>query len=232
MEHPRISVIIPALNEAAEIARTLAAARASRDVELLVVDGVSEDDTLDVARREGAKVLKARRGRAAQMNAGARAASGDVLLFLHADTRLPRDFDRAVRESMRRSDVVAGAFRLTIDAGGSSLRLIEAVANWRARKLQMPYGDQAIFTSASRFRAIGGYPELPFMEDFEMVRKLRRLGRIIVLPDSVLTSARRWRRVGAWRATWINQIAVAAYLAGVSPERLGAWYRRGKLRPW
>ena len=228
----RISIIIPTFNEADEIGRAVASARQARGVEVLVVDGASTDGTIEIAGRLGARILQAERGRASQMNAGAQAARGDVLLFLHADTRLPSGFEKAVQTFMAQRRIVAGAFRLVIDAPSAALRLIAAAANWRARRLQMPYGDQAIFLSSELFRNLGGYADLPFMEDFEFVRRLRRHGRIELLSHAVLTSARRWRRVGTWRATLINQLAIAAYFAGVSPSRIGSWYRRGKLLPW
>ena len=228
----RISIIIPSFNEADEIGHAVASALQGRGVEVLVVDGASTDGTIEVARREGARVLQAERGRASQMNAGAQAARGDVLLFLHADTRLPSGFEEPVRASMAGRQVVAGAFRLVIDAPSAALRLIAAGANWRARRLQMPYGDQAIFLSSELFRSLGGYADLPFMEDFEFVRRLRRHGRIELLAEAVRTSPRRWRQVGTWRTTLINQLAIAAYLAGASPARIAGWYRRGKLFPF
>ncbi len=230
--HRRISVIIPTFNEADEIDRAVASALQPRGVEVLVVDGASTDGTIEIARRLGGRILQAERGRAAQMNAGAQAARGDVLLFLHADTRLPSGFEEAVQALMAERRIAAGAFRLVIDAPSAALRLIAAAANWRARRLQMPYGDQAIFLSSELFRSLGGYADLPFMEDFEFVRRLRRHGRIEVLSEPVLTSARRWRQVGTWRTTLINQLAIAAYFAGVSPSRIGSWYCRGKLSPF
>ncbi len=187
----QLSVIIPTLNEAEEIERTLDSLRRAAGVETLVVDGCSTDGTAEIARRAGVEVVDAPRGRASQMNAGARAATGEFLLFLHADTRLPEGFDRPVKELLATGRFVAGAFRLRIDGPSRSLRLIESVANWRSTRLQMPYGDQAIFLRADLFHAVGGYGDLPFMEDFELVRRLRRLGRIGVLRESVVTSARR-----------------------------------------
>jgi rSAM/selenodomain-associated transferase 2 len=230
--HRCLSIIIPTCNEADEIGRAVASAQQAPDVEVLVVDGASTDRTIEIARRLGARILQAERGRACQMNAGAQAARGDVLLFLHADTRLPSGFEQTVQTLMAEPRVVAGAFRLVIDAPSAALRLIAAAANWRARRLQMPYGDQAIFLRSELFRNLGGYADLPFMEDFEFVRRLRRQGRIEVLSAPVLTSARRWQQVGTWRTTLINQLAIAAYAAGVSPWRIGSWYRRGKLLPF
>ena len=160
---------------------------------------------------------------------------GDLDLFVlnghvypEAD-RAGTDTSYAQSDQLFRGDrgrFVAGAFRLRIVGPSRSLRLIESVANWRSTRLQMPYGDQAIFLRADLFHAVGGYGDLPFMEDFELVRRLRRLGRIGVLRESVVTSARRWHDVGAWRTTAINQVTIAAYFLGVSPARLGRWYRR------
>jgi rSAM/selenodomain-associated transferase 2 len=164
------------------------------------------------------------------MNAGAALAIGDVLLFLHADTRPPQDFDIHVREVLARPGVSAGAFRLGIDAPGGRLRFIEAVANIRSRFLGMPYGDQALFMAAEVFAAIGGYPDQPIMEDFELVRRLQRRGGIAIAPKAVATSPRRWLNVGVSKTWLINQSIVVAYLIGISPVRLAEWYRREKGR--
>lgn len=224
----RLSVIIPALNEAAQLGDTLAALRDADDVEVIVVDGGSRDETCEVAAGAGARVLAAPRGRARQMNIGAAAATGELLLFLHADTHLPAGFERAVREAAAREGFVAGAFRLEIEGAGPSLRWVARMANLRSRWLRLPYGDQAIFLRRELFRVLGGFPEMPLMEDFELMRRLRRLGTIVLLPLAVQTSSRRWRKLGVWRTTLINQAIVLAYLLGVSPSRLAEWYRRRK----
>ena len=164
------------------------------------------------------------------MNAGARASRGDILLFLHADTRLPPGFEHHVREVLDRPDTVAGAFRLGIDGSLKGLRVIEWLANVRSVCMGMPYGDQAIFIEAARFVRAGGFPEIPIMEDFAFMRRLRREGRIGIAPVSVATSARRYNELGFWRATWINQLMIIGYLMGVSPERLARWYRSGVRR--
>jgi rSAM/selenodomain-associated transferase 2 len=162
------------------------------------------------------------------MNAGAQVASGAILLFLHADTRLPGRFGDAVRGVLDQRQVVAGAFRLRIDGPGRALRLIEWGANFRSRYFQMPYGDQALFLAAETFRAIGGFPHSPIMDDFELVRRLRRIGRIAILPYPATTSARRWQALGPWRATWINQKVIAGHYLGVPPDRLAQWFRAGR----
>jgi rSAM/selenodomain-associated transferase 2 len=162
------------------------------------------------------------------MNVGAAAAGGDLLLFLHADTRLPAGFEAQVRQMLARPRVAAGAFRLRIDGSLRGLRTIEAVANLRSRLLQMPYGDQALFMRRSLFWDLGAFPPIPIMEDFEMVRRLKRRGRIALAPGCAETSARRWLRLGAVKTWLVNQCVIAAYCAGVSPQRLAAWYRGKK----
>jgi hypothetical protein len=224
-----LSVIIPALNEAGLIGRTLAALAQASPAELLVVDGGSTDGTPGIAAAAGARVLHARPPRAIQMNAGAAAAGGAHLVFLHADTHLPPDFGAQVRRTLALPGAAAGAFRLKIEGAGRGLRLIEQVANLRSRILGLPYGDQALFLTREAFWQAGGFPPLAIMEDYEFLRRLRRRGRILLAPGSALTSARRWQQLGILRTWLINQAIIAAYALGVPPERLAAWYRsRGK----
>lgn len=218
-----ISVVIPTLNEAGRIGAVLAPLCDLPGVEVIVADGGSSDGTGDMARRFPVRLLNGLAGRAVQMNAGAAAATGTYLLFLHADTRLPEGFAGHVREVLARPDVAAGAFELRIDAPGHGLRLIERLANWRSRRLGMPYGDQAVFVRTALFREVGGFPSIPVMEDFELMRRLRRRGRVVIAPTAVVTSARRWRANGLLRNTLINQAVIAAYLLGVPPERIARW---------
>lgn len=225
-EKLRLSIIIPALNEEETIGATLDAVRAEHGGELIVVDGKSTDRTADIARSYGATVITSARGRAFQMNAGADAASGDVLLFLHADTLLPRGFGHQVSQVLAGPDVVAGAFRLGIDAPGLIFRLIEKTVQWRSSFLQLPYGDQALFLEADTFRRMGRFPEWPVMEDFELVCRLRQRGRVGIATGLAKTSARRWLDHGTWWTTATNLLCAAAYFLGVSPERIARW-RRG-----
>jgi rSAM/selenodomain-associated transferase 2/rSAM/selenodomain-associated transferase 1 len=222
---PRISIIIPTLNEAANIRATLATTKTASNVEVIVVDGGSSDGTVEVARSMGTEVITSPPGRARQMNAGAARATGAVLLFLHGDTRLPRGFDYHVRKILARPRAVAGAFQLRFDGTLPGLRIIERLVNVRSRRLQFPYGDQAIFLRAHLFRKMGGFPDIPIMEDFELIRRLRRRGRIVIAPVPVLTSARRWKNLGIVRATLINNAIPLAYYLGVSPSRLARWYQ-------
>jgi rSAM/selenodomain-associated transferase 2 len=199
-----------------------------RHIEIIVVDGGSRDQTVDLAGSMGVRVLTSAPSKALQMNTGAAQASGDVLLFLHADTRLPQDFENRILAALARPDISGGAFSLGINSDASGLRFIERAANWRSKFLQMPYGDQALFVTRKRFHEIGGYPEYPIMEDFEFVRKLKKKGKIAILPESVQTSPRRWLKVGILRTWLLNQLIVAAYYLGISPQRLSRWYNRNK----
>jgi hypothetical protein len=221
-----ISIIIPALNEAAHLAATIQSAQSPTTCEVLVIDGGSCDATIAIAEVAGAQVIRTEPGRARQMNAGAKVARGNILLFLHADTRLPRDFDWYVQQALTQEEAVAGAFQLGLDGTQRGLRFIETMANWRSRWWQMPYGDQAIFLRADVFARAGGFPDLPLMEDFELMRRLRKQGRIVLAPVAVVSSARRWLQLGVVKTTAVNQLLIAAYLAGVAPATLVRWYRR------
>jgi rSAM/selenodomain-associated transferase 2/rSAM/selenodomain-associated transferase 1 len=226
----RLSIIIPTLNEANVIEDTITRLPQSAAVEIVVVDGGSSDSTAEMARDLGARVLSAAPSKAEQMNAGAAYARGEVLLFLHADTRLPEHFEKRVITALTRKGVSAGAFTLGIDSEDWGLRLIERVANWRARLLKMPYGDQALFVSRQLFLEIGGYADYPIMEDFELVRRLKKKGQIVILPESVQTSPRRWQNFGVFKTWLLNQIIIGAYFIGIPPRRLAFWYHREKGR--
>lgn len=221
----RITVIIPALNEAATID---AAIRSARDeaAELIVADGGSSDDTATIAATLGARVVRAPAGRGAQLAAGAAVATCDVLLFLHADTRLPAGWSRLVGAVLARPGVAGCAFRLSIDVPGRFLRTIERAVAWRSRVLQLPYGDQAIAVRRETYERVGGIRPLAVMEDFDFVRRLKRCGRIVLLDAAAITSGRRWRQRGAVRTTLVNQLCIAAFLLGVSPDRIAALRER------
>ena len=224
----RLSIIIPTLNEAGSIKGTITQLQKSKEVEIVIVDGGSRDNTVELARLLGARVLLTDASKAVQMNAGAAASVGDVLLFLHADTHLPDNFDAKVMAAVSQNGFCAGAFSLGIGSDARGLRFIERVANWRSRFFQMPYGDQALFVCRDLFNEIGGFPDLPIMEDFELIRRLRRKGKISILPDCVRTSPRRYLNFGIFKTWCLNQFIIAAYYLGVSPEWLACWYRREK----
>jgi uncharacterized protein len=225
VKFPLLSVIVPTLNEEDNIAECLASTRNATNLERIVVDGGSADRTAEIARSCGAKVDVSPCGRARQMNRGAALAGGDLLLFLHADTRLPGGFAEAVRQTLASPEIAAGAFEFRLDARMPGLRVVERVANWRSRSLQFPYGDQAIFLRAGLFREVGEFADLPIMEDFEIIRRLKKRGRIHTAPLPAFTSARRWRKVGVLKTTLMNQGMVLAYFLGVSPLNLARWYR-------
>ena len=225
---PRISIIIPTLNEATNLPATLASTQNGSNVEVIVVDGGSTDETVEVARSRGIEVVPWPPGRARQMNVGASRATGELLLFLHGDTRLPEGYDSHIRAILKSPRTVAGAFQLRIDGRLPGLRTAERLVNLRSQRLQFPYGDQAIFLRADLFRKMGGFPEMPIMEDFELVRRLRRRGRIVTAAVPVLTSARRWERFGIVRTTLLNYSIPLAYCLGTPPSILARWYQRTK----
>lgn len=222
-----ISVIVPALNEADRVGLLIEHLCSTRArAEIIVADGGSRDGTAQRARAGGARVVTGKPGRARQMNAGAAEACGDILVFLHADTLLPASWEHDVRRSLREPSAVAGAFRFALDGQERRFRLLEQLVNWRARRLKLPYGDQALFVRADVFRGLGGFPDLAVMEDFELVKALKRRGRLVSTGTQALTSARQWRTAGFVRATAVNQLTILGHLAGVPSERLARWRRR------
>ncbi len=219
-----ISIIIPTWNEESNIGSLLDGLVGAPNVEIIVVDGNSSDRTTEIAASYNVKVIQAPRCRAIQMNAGVKEAQGNIFLFLHADTHLPKNWTSMVRSALAEPATAAGGFELAIDGNERGLRIVERLTNFRSRKLQLPYGDQAIFLGADLFRRIGGYSDLPIMEDFDLIRRLRKFGRIVIAPARAITSARRWQDMGIWRTTLINQAMILGYLIGVSPARLARWY--------
>jgi rSAM/selenodomain-associated transferase 2 len=221
----RISVIMPVLNEQEHLAATLSQVTLSPGDELIVVDGGSTDATVAIARQFTSMVLTSAAGRAQQMNCGAQQAHGDILLFLHADTHLPAQGLEAVRHVMQETRVVGGAFRLTFMPSTSALRVIAWGANLRSRYARLPYGDQALFVRRHWFDALGGYPDVPFLEDVQLVQRLQRQGKMALLPQPVQTSGRRWLQEGVVSTTLRNNLVLALYFCGVSPVTLNRWYR-------
>lgn len=218
-----VSVVIPALNEAANLARAVASA-AVAGVEVIVVDGGSTDGTYDVARELGATAVQSFPGRGRQLNLGAALASGDSLVFLHGDSRLPAGWPAEVRRVLGLAQASLGCFRFRLDHGGWQARLVERMVYLRTTLGQLPYGDQALFLRAGVLRALGGYAEIPMLEDYDLVVRARRLGRVVQARLAAPTSGRRWRRLGLVRTTFINQVMITGYALGVPAERLARFY--------
>jgi len=224
MSELKISAIIPALNEAPRIAGAVDRAWQAGADEVIVVDGHSDDDTRTVASGVDCRLVDSERGRAVQQNQGARAASGDVLLFLHADTWLASGAADQIRGALTDPRIEGGAFRQHIEAAGRIYRWLETGNAWRARRRGLPYGDQGIFLRRETFDELGGFPEVRLMEDLLLMRRLRRRCMPCLLPGPLYVSARRWQRHGPLRQTARNWLLLLALSLGVHPNRLAAYY--------
>lgn len=222
----KISVVIPTLNEQTSVGAAIGSAWRCGAAQVIVADGRSDDETRQVASAAGAEVVEADRGRARQMNAGAARAQGDALLFLHADTLLPARAAALVRHALGRSSVVGGSFRYTAVGAGAWDPILTFGSRLRCTLSGHPYGDQGIFVRARTFRALGGFPDLPVMEDWELVYRLRKLGRVVVLPEPTVTSAASFADHGVVRASLLNLVAIIGYQLGMAPCSLASWRNR------
>ncbi len=220
---PLISVIIPTLNEEQNIAAVIDATRQSGDCEIIVVDGGSTDQTVKLAEHAD-KIVTAPQGRASQQNAGATVASGEILLFLHADCELVSGFVPRVCECLKSSDVAAGCFTQMIDHPASKYRTIERGNAWRVRSLGWIYGDQGLFVRKETFEQLGGFPDIPLMEDLYFSKSLKQVGRLVVINFPLVVSARRWEKNGTVRQTLRNWSFVVMSHVGVKPSTLARWY--------
>ncbi|MFA5385195.1 MAG: TIGR04283 family arsenosugar biosynthesis glycosyltransferase [Eubacteriales bacterium] len=218
-----VSIIIPTFNEAGTIRGAIEHLRPfSKAVEVIVADGGSDDGTPDLVESE-VRVIIASRGRALQMNAGAQKASGNVLLFLHSDTRLPHSFLDQLNLALADSGLVGGAFKMKIDHPGLFFYLASAGSNIRAAH-GIYFGDQTIFIRRDAFIKIGGFPPIELMEDWEFSRKMHQVGKTMLLAGPVKTSARRWLIHGKWKTAWLMHKMKILYLLGVSPADLKKMY--------
>ena len=220
----QISVIVPVLNEEKSIAATLQALAHLQPHETIVVDGGSQDRTAEIAAECGVKVIPSERGRARQMNRGARQASGEVLLFLHADTRLPPTAFSDIAGAMGDPRYVGGRFDVELDGKHWLLPLVGRLISYRSRLSKVATGDQALFVRRAVFQRMGGFADIPLMEDIAFCRRLKGLGEVNCLRSRVVTSARRWEVDGVWRTIFRMWTLKLLYLSGVSPARLKKFY--------
>lgn len=220
----RISIIIPALNERETVSAAIERAWEAGADEVIVSDGGSKDGTVEAARASNCRVILANPGRGSQMNAGAEIASGDVLLFIHADNWLPDQSCDQIRDAVEEAGVRWGGFRQHIEDPSVLFRWIEAGNSARSRYQSLVYGDQGLFVTRDLFQSLGGFAPLPLMEDFELSRRLSKQGRPTLLPGPIHVSARRWKAKGLARQTLSNWVISGAYRLGVSPSRLAKWY--------
>lgn len=221
----KLSVIVPALNEEPALPATLRAARQRGVGEIIVVDGGSVDGTVAVADELADLVVRSERGRAVQMNAGVARASGEVLLFLHADTLLPPGYVADVVDACALPGVVGGRFDVDLQPSSPLLWITGELINRRSRLTRVATGDQAMFVRRDVFEAMGGFAAIPLMEDLDLSRRLKRAGEIACLRSRVTTSARRWQKDGALRTILLMWTLRLLYYGGVSPERLHRFYR-------
>ena len=226
---PLLSIIVPVVDEDRiinDLIEHLYGLPFGDGCEVIIVDGNQSQNTLKAILRGDVKKIASFKGRGAQMNAGAAGAKGEILLFLHADTLLPRPVLDQILLALKQPDIVGGAFDLGIDSNRWGFRLIETVASLRSRITRIPYGDQAIFIKKAVFERLGGFGEIPLMEDVDLMRRVKKAGqKIAIIPLKVLTSPRRWEKEGLFFSTLRNWILISLYLLGVSPQRLSKFYK-------
>jgi rSAM/selenodomain-associated transferase 2 len=224
---PEISVIIPALNEEKSIAETIEAASGD-SIQIIVADGGSSDNTARIASDSHALVVQSGRGRGIQQNEGAKYAMGEILLFLHADTLLPKGYSGEIKSALLSANYRAGAFLFSVDSARWIFKLVSFLTNLRSTLLHFPYGDQALFFHRDLFFLTGGFPKIPVMEDYVLVKKIRRSVPVYISRLKVVTSARRWQKLGVARTFIINQLMILGYHLGIPAEKLDRFYRTRK----
>ena len=223
-----ISIIIPVLNEEAHLGSCIEAVRQNdASCEIIIVDGGSFDRTIEIAESfQGVKVMKTPKGRGLQMNAGAFSATGDILLFLHADTILEDGWVQAIAGVVKDSSVAGGAFTFAIQNPSKKYRVVEEWVRLRCFLFRLPYGDQGIFVKRDVFHELGGYKNIPLMEDVDLIERMKGQGRIVILDTKALTSERRWGRKGLIYTAVMNQLIMFLYKIGVHPQKLARIYYR------
>lgn len=227
----KISIVIPVLNEAVSINSLVShiwGLEYDEKPQIIVVDGDPGGGTINTIESEDVIRVKTGKGRGRQMNDGARQAEGDILLFLHADTDLPGEALKEIMLLMKEKEVIAGAFDLGIKSRRFVFRVIEGVASFRSRVCRIPFGDQAIFIRKDYFNEIGGYNEIPLMEDVEIMRRIKkRNDKIVIIHEKVMTSPRRWEEEGIIYCTLRNWCIQILYYCGISPQKLAQYYKHG-----
>ena len=227
MHAPVISIIIPTLNEASTVEQFLRSLKErAAGAEINVVDGGSSDETFELAQNHCDRCLRAPAGRAVQMNTGARAASGDVFWFLHADTEVPTDCLQQISDALRDPAVVGGFFRIRIPSERFVYRLTDSFAHYAGLLLRMRFGDHGFFCRRAVFEQIGGFPELPLMEDAEFFHKLRRRGRMAIISSRLISSPRRYEQIGPWRLTVTYGLIALLYFLHVPIPILARIHRK------
>ena len=227
----KISLIIPVINEEKIIHDLVSNLLEYKSVEIIFVDGGSQDNTVNLIHKSGLKVITSPIiRRSYQMNLGAKEATGEVLLFLHGDTLLPKNFLEVILNTINQKNFVAGAFKLQIDSPKFIFRCLEMLVNWRSQFFSLPYGDQGIFLTKKQFMEVNGFDDLDIMEDFAFMKKLTKKGNIYLTSEAVTTSARRWDKLGVFKTTMINQLMIIGYYLGIENQKLANIYRRIKKK--
>ena len=226
-EDPRLAIIVPVLNEIEGIEPLLSHLETwrQRGAEIIVVDGGSDDKSDSLIEARGVPLIRSARGRATQMNAGARSSQSSFLIFLHSDTRLPEHADTQVMTHLARSETSWGRFDVCIDGRSGLLPIVGAMMNLRSRLTGIATGDQALFMTRTLFEQVGGFPEQPLMEDVEICKRLKHITPPVCLRDRVVTSGRRWDQRGGWRTIFLMWQLRWAYWRGVPADQLAARYR-------
>ncbi|BAQ66645.1 TIGR04283 family arsenosugar biosynthesis glycosyltransferase [Geminocystis sp. NIES-3709] len=225
----KISIIIPVINEEKNLIKILPNLENNSEIEFIFVDGGSQDNTVKLIKNEGFKViLSPILRRSYQMNLGAKNAQGEILLFLHGDTILPSKYQETIIKTVQQKNFILGAFQLNIDSNKPIFRFLEMIVNARSKYLSLPYGDQGIFLKKELFDKIRGYKDIPIMEDFELIKRLKNKGKIYITDSAVTTSSRRWNKLGIIKTTLINQLIIIGYYLQIKPEKLAIFYRQIK----
>jgi len=230
----QFSIIVPAFHEGENINHLIESVNrldSDKNSEIIIVDGARERDTLGAIHRNHVIKVSSERGRAKQMNVGASVARGEILIFLHADTELPAHALRKIHSLMEQREYVGGAFDLGIKSDRFIFKAIGKLASWRSRLNRVPFGDQAIFIRREYFDRIGGYREIPLMEDVELMRRIKKAGdKIWIFYDRVMTSPRRWNEEGVIYCIFRNWALQTFYYLGISPHKLATFYKSGFRR--